>query len=156
MKLLLLLTAFAVLFFPNVARADLLPTELVIEALVDGPSMFHVRADGVFWENGDNGKPGKHAGHDEPTYINGAAWTPRWGKSRELRGRDKTEMNRINLGSIDLEFELIAVTQHRGETGIEQRSEIATKVDRNDFVITIPDPEPGSRWYKFVVRKKKK
>jgi hypothetical protein len=25
-----------------------------------------------------------------------------------------------------------------------------------EFVITIPDPESGQRWYKFVVRKKTK
>lgn len=136
------------------AFAQFGPKELIIEALIDGPSSFHLRAEGVYWENGNNAKPGKWSGNDQPTYINDAPWKPRWNKSKEERGKDKTELNRIPFGTIDVEFELLAVTKIRGETGIEKRTPIATKREGNEFIVTIPDPEMEARWYKFVLRKK--
>jgi len=132
------------------------PDELVIEAVVDGPAFFHLRAEGVYWENGDNAKPGKWSGLDEPTYINGVAWMPKWNRSKDYKGRDKTQLHRISFGTIDVEFELLAVTKNRGESGIDHRTRVATKREGNDFVVTIPDPEPEARWYKFVLRKKAK
>jgi hypothetical protein len=147
----------AVLLAPgSFATADLLPDELVVEAIIDGPAVFHLREDGFYWENGKNAKPGKWNGRDEPTYVNGTPWVPHWAKSREERGKDKCELFRTSLGTVDVEFKLIAVTKRRGETGIEPRSEIATKREGNEFVITIPDTEPEARWYKFSLSRPKK
>ena len=49
---------------------------------------------------------------------------------------------RFHLGpTVDVDFELLAVTKNRGETGIEKRTQIATKREGNEFIVTIPDPE---------------
>ncbi len=150
-------TTIAALLFPTFVLAQgFAPTELVVEAIVDGPGYFHVRPEGVYWESGHAAKPGKWNGRNEPTYVNGTAWMPRWGKSREDRGKDRTELYRVGLGSVDLEFELLAVTKKQGESGIEKRTEVASKVEGNEFIVTIPDPEPEARWYKFVIRKRAK
>ncbi len=149
--------AFTLALLPTLAFAQgFVPNELVVEGLVDGPSSFHLRPEGVYWVNGANAKPGKHEGHDEPTYINGVAWMPHWSHSKQERGADKSEIYRIDFGTTDVDYELLAVTQERGATGIEHRTEVATKHEGNEFVVTIPDPESGHRWYKFVLRKKVK
>jgi hypothetical protein len=132
------------------------PSELIVEALIDGPSTFHLRAEGVYWVNGANGKPGKHQGHDDPTFINDRAWRPRWSHSKEDRGPDRCEIYRIPFGTIDVDFQLLAITELRGESGIQHRTEVAAKREGNEFIVTIPDPEPGHRWYKFVLRKRPK
>jgi hypothetical protein len=132
------------------------PNELTIEGMVDGPSTFHLRAEGIYWVNGANAKPGKHEGRNEPTYVNGQPWQPRWRKSKEERGPDRTELYRIDFGTVDVDFKLLAVTRHRGESGIDRRTEVATKREGNEFIVTIPDPEISHRWYKFTLRKKAK
>ena len=155
----LLLAVSVILFSAHAAHADLVPDELIIEAFVDGGSVFHLRADGVFWEqiNPTSAKPGKWRNRDEPTTINGVAWMPHWNKSKQERGKDKTELSRdFTLGTIDVEFQLLAVTKERGGTGIEQRDEVTTKRDTNDFQVTINDGQADGRWYKFVLRKRKK
>ena len=124
--------------------------EIVVEALVDGESEFHVRPESVWWESGGVSKPGKWSGQDHPTYLNSVAWMPRW-----RDGKNKSAPYSIALKSADLEFELLAVTTQRGGTGIEERSPVTAKQEGGHFVVRIPDPEIGGRWYKFAVRKKK-
>jgi hypothetical protein len=126
-----------------------------VEALVDGDSEFHVRPETVWWESGTVFKPGKWSGQDQPTYIDGTAWNPRWKKSAP-RGADKSASYPITLKSTDLEFELLAVTSQRGGTGIDKRTPVTAKVEGGHFVVRIPDPENGGRWYKFAVRTKVK
>ena len=139
------------------ARAEIFsPDELVVEALVDGGSSFHLRSEGFYWVNGSASKPGRWGGRNEPTYINGAAWTPRWAKNSQNSGPDKTEINRIAFGTVDVDYELLAVTKERGGTGIDKRTSVGTKREGSEFVVTIPDPEAEARWYKFVLRKRKK
>jgi hypothetical protein len=132
------------------------PKELIIEAFIDGPSSFHLRREGFYWRNGNASKPGKWGGRDEPTFINGKAWKPRWRKSKKGGGPDSTEMERMAFGTIDVEFELLAVTKEKGDSGMETRTPVGTKRDGNEFVVTIPDPEPEARWYTFVLRKRDK
>jgi hypothetical protein len=128
--------------------------EIVVEALVDGDSTFHVRPETVWWESGEVFKPGKWSGQDQPTFINGIAWTPRWRDDKNAKGRDKTASYSITLKSTELTFELLSVTDQRGGTGIEQRSAVTAKQEGGHFVVRIPDPENGARWYKFAIRKK--
>jgi hypothetical protein len=67
---------------------------LTVESLVDGPSTLVVRRDGLFWENGDNAKPGLLR---EPTYVNDVAWMPKWNVPGQERGFDRTELHPLKL-----------------------------------------------------------
>ena len=127
--------------------------EIIVEALVDDNSEFHVRADTIWWECPST-KVGQWQKQDQPTYINGTAWKPRWRGPKD--GRDKSYPYSVSLDTTELEFELLAVTRQRGETGIEPRTPITAKVEGGHFVVRILDPEGEARWYKFAVRKKKK
>lgn len=136
------------------AYAETKPGELVIEAQVDGPSALHIKPGSIYWENGVNAKPGKANLLNEPTYVNGIAWLPKWKKPKEDRGDDRTAPYAVGLGTTDLALELLSVTLERGQAGIEQRSTIVEKREHGEYIITIPDVQSGERWYKFVVRKK--
>lgn len=128
---------------------------VVIEALVDGPSTLHIRPGSIYWVNGENAKPGRWGLHNEPTFVNGTAWTPHWGAPNAVRGKDKSQSHQIPLDTADLDFELLAVTNERGGTGIEKRTPVETTHEKGEFVVIIPDPESGAKWYKFVLRKKR-
>ena len=128
------------------------PYEITVEALVDGPSSLRFTRTGFYWRNVGNAKPGRHGAQNEPTYINGRPWMPKWRKPGNDRGDDTTEPNAWNIPSLDLQVELLAVTAERGKAGIENRQAIEKKRQGNEFVIQIPDPEPGSRWYKLLIR----
>ncbi len=145
---LLLLGASAVAALPS--------EEVVIEAWVDGPSALHVRQGSIYWVNGANAKPGKGSLLNEPTYVNGVAWMPHWKNPKADRGADRSQGFQIPLDTTDLEYELLAVTTERGGTGIEKRTPVTAAKEGGEFVIVIPDPESGARWYKFVLRKPKK
>jgi hypothetical protein len=56
---------------------------MAIEGFVDGPSTLHIRKDGIYWENGQNAKPGLMK---EPTYVNGKEWMPKWTNAAQERG----------------------------------------------------------------------
>jgi len=73
----------------------------------------------------------------------------------ELGHEDKTASYSIAMKTIELEFELLAVTAERGGVGIEKRSPVTAGPEERHFVVRIPDPEGGGRWYKFAIRKKK-
>ena len=130
--------------------------EITIEAFIDGPSALHIRPNSIFWENGENAKPGRANMLKEPTYVNGIAWKPHWKDEKHDRGKDQSSPYQIAIGTADLDFELLAVTQQRGQTGLEQRTPVVAARNGGEFIITIPDPESGQRWYKFVLRKRTK
>lgn len=129
------------------------PSELIIEAFVDGPSTLHVTPDGVYWTNGNNAKPGRWHRQDEPTYVNGVAWKRVWGKPGEERGPDKSELYPVKLGTVALNFRLIAISQERGQPGKERRTPPIAKRAGDEFTVIIADPESQPRWYKFSLRK---
>ncbi len=148
-----LATLFLIAFAGLNARAD---DEVTIEALVDGPSALHVRQGDIYWVNGGNAKPGRSDLRNEPTYVNGQPWMPHWKNNKAPRGADKSQPFQINLDTTDLDFELLAVGTERGAAGIEKRTPVTASKEGSEFVVIIPDPESGARWYKFVLRKKKK
>jgi hypothetical protein len=55
----------------------------------------------------------------------------------------KRLQSKPSLGTADLDFELLAVTQQRGQTGIEQRTPVVAAKKGGEFVITISDSESG-------------
>jgi|GEM_PF-3859956 len=119
---------------------------LTVDARVDGPSTLFVRKDGLYWVNGNNGKPG-------PVYVDGRRWDPRWTKPDQGRGQDRSEVYRIPiLPSTNLKINLVAVRDHLEDEGIDHRTPIDVKFLGSEIRILIPDPEAGTRWYKFVFK----
>src|ERR1039457_5559764 len=95
-----------------VSQASPLPTatnQITILAFIDGPSDLYVTKQGMYWFNGINAKPGRLDGRNEPTYVNGTAWFPKWGKQQQDRGIDKSDIYSIKLESLELDFTLLAV-----------------------------------------------
>lgn len=126
--------------------------EVTIEAYVDGGSSLRFNKSEFYWHNGSAAKPGRHDAHSEATYVNGKEWMPKWRKNNQDRGEDTSDLYPWAHDSLDFSFELLAVTTERGQTGIEQRTPVEVRREGGEFAIHIPDPEPGARWYKFVVR----
>jgi hypothetical protein len=130
------------------------PTTLTVQAYIDGPSELHIKADGIYWINGGNAKPGLWSGSRFPTYVNGAKWFPNWAK-RGDRGIDKSNLHMIPFGSLDFDFKLISVGMTQEDTGIVRRSPVQAGRQGDEYVVLIPDPEPGAMWYKFVLTPRK-
>jgi len=128
---------------------------ITVQAYVDGPSELHVKAEGVYWINGDNAKPGRLDGAKFPTYINGEVWFPLWHKQREDRGADKSFLHVIASGSLDFDCKLVSVGYTKDDAGIVKRSPIQCGLEGGEYVIHIPDPEAGAMWYKFVLTPRK-
>lgn len=119
---------------------------LTVDAKVDGPSTLFVRKDGLYWVNGNNGKPG-------PVYVDGRRWDPRWTKPDQDRGQDRSDVFRIPLmPTTNLKINLVAVRDHREDEIIDHRTPIDVKFLGTEIRILIPDPESGTRWYKFVFK----
>lgn len=128
--------------------------ELKVQAYIDGPSTLHVGPNSIYWVNGDNAKPGRQNGENFPTYVNGEEWLPRWRDGGNARGSDRSAPFPVKLGTVDLEFELIAVGDRREDTGINERTPVNFRKDRSEFRVLIPDPENGAQWYTFALRKR--
>lgn len=135
--------------FAAVAAAQ--ESEVVIQALVDGPSELRVTKQGLYWVNGANAKPGRHEGRNEPTYVNGLAWIPVWQHNEEDRGIDKSDVFALPATTLRLHVDLLAVGEKQEAEEIEIRTPIKVSSDPEEVAITIADPEPGPRWYKFRI-----
>lgn len=127
------------------------PQTITIQAYVDGPSELHVKAEGVYWINGDNAKPGRHDGAKFPTYVNGQPWFPLWHKQREDRGVDTSFTHVIASPSLDFDLKLVSVGYTKGDTGVVKRSPLQEGMEGGEYVVHIPDPQPGAMWYKFIL-----
>lgn len=122
-----------------------------VEALIDGNSELHVTKDGIYWMvPGGEAKPGLHENADEPTYVDGRRWKPKWRVSGE-RGPDTSEEYPIQTTSPKLMVETLNVSKERSGKN-ENRTPVATSVRDDHFVIKIGDPEGGSRWYKLRIK----
>ncbi len=124
---------------------------LLIEALVDGDSDLHITPEGIFWVSGNSSKPGRHLGRNEATYVNGTPWFPDW-QSPAATGPDKSAIYPIRLPLENLKnLQLESVGANRGSSGIQKRKPLSMVRQDNEIVIRIPDPEAGSRWYRFRI-----
>ncbi len=126
-------------------------TNFTVEALIDGNSELHITKEGLYWMvPGSEAKPGLHEGAKEPTYVNGSRWRPKWRVDGD-RGPDTSDIYPFQINSLDLVVETENVSQKRNGKN-EKRSAINSKMKGENFVVTIPDPEGGSRWYKLRIK----
>jgi hypothetical protein len=126
--------------------------EFVVEAMVDTVCTLHVTPKGIYWTNQEFNKPGMHDGADEPTYVDGVAWKPRWSKPGS-RGTDTSEPYPIRIGAAAADFkaEVIGCAPLRGSDKLEQRDPIRTESTDGEFLVTIPDTQSGARWYRLRI-----
>jgi hypothetical protein len=129
-----------------------------IEADIDGGSELHIMPYGIYWKQlGSYGaeKPGRSNGTNLPTYLDGAAWMPSWGKPKETRSDDRTGVLFMPIGRADMEFTLLAVggnskVKDPGTiTGIERRDPVTSATRDGEQVVSIPDTQGGDKWYRI-------
>lgn len=136
------------------AKGDAAAPLLTIESYVDGPSSLFVRRDGIYWVNGNNAKPGLGK---RPTYVNGAEWMPKWGVPGQERGFDRSDVFPVSLGTLEVSVELVSNMKERDVEAVDpSRSPIKVQKRANEIEVVIPDPESGQRWYKLVLRGRKR
>lgn len=122
-----------------------------VEALIDGGSELHVTKEGIYWMvPGGEAKPGLHQGSNEATYVNGTRWKPQW-RIKGDRGPDTSEVYPIKTTSPKLASETVQVSKERFGKN-ENRTPVVTSIKDDHFVVTIRDPEGGSRWYKLRIK----
>lgn len=126
-------------------------TEFTVEALIDGGSQLHITRDGIYWMvPGGEAKPGKHEGANEGTYVNGSRWKPTWRLEGD-RGPDTSDVYPIKTTAPKVIVETVSVSKTRFGRN-ETRTPIVSTVKDDHFVVTIRDPEGGSRWYKLRIK----
>ncbi len=135
----------------RIALAGESPREVIVKARIDGASELIITTNGLRWKNGMYAKPGRHEGRQDPTYVNGTPWMPKWEKPGEERGVDTSDLFPLKFATLDLDFELLAVGDSASATNIEVRSSPTLSTGSGSFIVNIPDPEWGSKWYVFAL-----
>ncbi|MFO1437908.1 MAG: hypothetical protein U1F81_06255 [Verrucomicrobiaceae bacterium] len=122
-----------------------------VEALIDGGTELHITKEGIYWMvPGGEAKPGLHEGSNEATYVNGSRWKPKW-RVKGDRGPDTSDVYLITTTSPKLVVETVNVSRERFGKH-ESRTPVANSIKEDHFVVTIRDPEGGSRWYKLRIK----
>lgn len=130
--------------------------EIVVEALVDGPSTLHIIQTGIYWTNGFAAKPGRFGAKNYPTYINSKEWTPRWAKDGDDRGEDRSDTYKMKLPFSEYQFEILAICDQKGGSSKQKRTQPSLERRNGELCVDIPDPEPGAKWYRFRLKPTKK
>ncbi len=136
---------------PRKPRQDVVRS-LVVEVLIDGDSEFIVTPQGICWRSKGVAKPGRHGGKNLPTLINGKPWMPVWGKPAEERGRDMTQVLPLKIDTAKLQLQLLAIGPKPGGNTMEKRDPVTLQRVGKNLIVTIPDHQGGSRWYRFALR----
>jgi hypothetical protein len=128
--------------------------QLVIEAFLHQATRLVADSNGIHWETLNQGrKPGTYPGRhwNEPTYINGIAWHPRWSTGLYETVLDRSEPCPVRIPSLkDLQFELLGVGESR-DTYVPKECP-KTRVFRNDdgsSTIWFSGLEIEFRWCQF-------
>lgn len=132
------------------ARGETPAQPITVEALIDGNTELHITSEGLYWSQaGGQAKPGLHEGKNEPTYVNGSRWKPKW-RTKGSAGPDVCEVYAISTTAPNLTFETVQISDERFGKN-EPRTPVSGAVKDNHYIITIKDPENGSRWYKLRI-----
>lgn len=136
------------------AKKEAVAAFFTIEGLVDGNTELHVTKEGIYWVVlGGEGKVGTINGGNEPTYINGSRWKPKW-RTMGDRGPDTCDVYPLPTTAPDVVAQQVSVSKERFGKNTN-RTPISTSVKGDHFVITFRDPEGGGMWYKIRVQSSK-
>ena len=80
---------------------------------------------------------------------------PVWGKPLEESGDDQSEPLRMPIGDPDFEFTVLAIGDRRGERTMHRRTPVALRDEKDEQVLSIPDPEFGAQWYTIRLTRRK-
>ncbi len=122
---------------------------VLIEALIDGVSELVVSPTGISWRNYRWAKPGRHNGRNEPTWVNGKAWKPKWKRPRVERGSDVTQELPLAIGKTSYKLEVLSIGRSRKARGTQNRGPIKARQRGKNFVVAINDAAGSSAWYRF-------
>jgi hypothetical protein len=130
-------------------------TELIVQALIDGEMELHVTPAGLYWKwlgvLGSSVKTGDSGVMNEPVFVNGQSWKLTWDPP-VVNVSAKTALLPLKVGPVEnLKVELVAVGPRRTASGVESRDPIRSRVTSGEFVVAIPDSQPGSRWYTLLI-----
>lgn len=131
---------------------------VTVEGLIDGDSELHIRTNGLQWvqKSGSASKPGRHGNQNEPTFVNGRQWLPKWGKP-SATGADQSDLFPLKLTpEAKYLVEVVAIGSRRGANTLEGRDEIQVATRDGVGVITIPDGQTGSKWYRLKLTRSEK
>jgi len=123
---------------------------IAVSALIDGDSELHVAPRGLYWRHvsDQSAKPGLMSGRSEPTYINGTAWIPRWGQSSD-QAVDQSASLLLPITDIHFTLQMVSIGTKLESSGVENRDAVNAEVRNGELVVSIPDSQPGARWYRF-------
>jgi hypothetical protein len=141
--------------FAQTSTANTSPKEITVEAFIDGPSSLHLTLQGLYWTNGGNAKPGRHNAHNYPTYIDGKSWMPKWGKEGDDRGDDKCDIFPLRLTTVEYDLDVVGISDRKGIARKDRRTAPTAMRQNGEFVVNIPDPEVGAKWYKLRLKLRK-
>ncbi len=130
---------------------------VTVDALIDGNSELWVTPTGMYWKSlGGAAKPGLHEGANAQTYINSAAWTPVWKIPENQNAADVSEPYALALGApLNFAVQIVAIGGNPGVkdfasvTGVEQRDPVTIRSEGMNQVVSIPDTQNGSKWYRL-------
>ena len=124
---------------------------IVVEALIDGASTLHVTPGGIYWKSHGAAKPGLHDGRNELTFVNGVSWKPAWSQPGD-RGDDRSNVFPLKIGDrLDFQAVVVGCADAPHTEKIESRDPIHAKLDKDEFVVNIPDSQPGAKWYRVRI-----
>ena len=124
---------------------------LKIAGYVDGNTELRLGRDGFYWlSKGGAAKVGLHEGANEPTYVNGRQWTPKWRLPLE-RGSDSTDLYPHPSEAPRLKLKSWSASRQRGGPHEENRTPVKAYILKDEFVVEIRDPQGGARWYELVL-----
>jgi len=125
-------------------------TSFTINTFIDGGSELHIMQYGLKWiEVQDVSRPGfTDSDNIGVTYINDRGWIPIW-SDRMTRGKGESSIYLGRFAAGDWTFQLISCSLVSNGDGILQRDPITIRRNGKESVLSIPDNQPGGRWYKI-------
>jgi len=123
---------------------------ITVSALIDGDSELHVSSRGLYWRHvsDQSAKPGLMSGRSEPTYLNGIGWIPRWGQPGD-QAVDQSSPMLLPIVDIHFTLQMVSIGAQLESSGIENRDSVNAEVRNGELIVSIPDSQPGARWYRF-------
>jgi ankyrin repeat protein len=127
--------------------------ELVVEAYIPSAARFVVDSNGIHWESRNDWKPGTNFGKklNEPTYVNGYTWYPRWSTGIYEKAIDESEPCPVRVPLSDtIRFELSGVGESRDSYVKKVCPHVKTFRYQNEkFVISLTGTEIHYKWCRF-------
>jgi len=119
----------------ELAKPDAVPRTdtIIVEVFIDGDSKLHITPTGIYWTAGTVAKPGA-------TNVNGNLWTPVWNNK-------ESEPYAMTIVVLNFNVEVVHCSVERGQKVKESRDPVTIKLVDQEQVVSIPDSQPGSRWY---------